>query len=377
MISQPLGRRYQGLVRVYPPGPRRDELLDTLTENADPARTWPTVRETLNLLRHGTAARLAQRGAKLTFLVTLWITFTAGLVGYDAGYWIAWQQSHPLPTGAEAAAIKRTVFGDLPVSGEDGAPLFVDSPDDEDRVPGHADYRADFVGGRAADFTLLTQQARAGLAASGWHIRSVTLDAYDGRSTPWHSTALWATRGNLVLTWEVGEDWTRATTFPTATMTLSRAAPAALVTLSMIGAATAVATALALSLFVRRRIRGRPVTARICTAAAILLAAAFLPGTLIYLFGPFLLLLALLSNPRLVLHASFTNPSPTHPEQPPPLYAPWKSDLVHMPSLNSPSGYLAIALTLGVLALACWPRRATPPAETAPTTNPTASQLPN
>jgi hypothetical protein len=64
-------RAYRRLLRAYPPGPRRDELLDTLVECAPPGRRRPTLREVVNLTRHGSRARLGRPKSRGIVVLTL------------------------------------------------------------------------------------------------------------------------------------------------------------------------------------------------------------------------------------------------------------------------------------------------------------------
>src|ERR1700712_3765832 len=104
-MSDELGRAYRRLIRAYPRGPRRDELLDTLLEAAPPDRRRPTRRESVNLIRHGLRARLGYpRGRAVVVLV-----FLVGLVGAyfggAAGNRLGWEFTTPVPSAATAAPI--------------------------------------------------------------------------------------------------------------------------------------------------------------------------------------------------------------------------------------------------------------------------------
>jgi hypothetical protein len=80
-----LVRAYRRLTRFYPPGPRRDELLDTLIECAPAGRRHPTSSDIVNLVWHGSLARLGRPRSKGIVMLALLIALAAGFVGGQHG----------------------------------------------------------------------------------------------------------------------------------------------------------------------------------------------------------------------------------------------------------------------------------------------------
>ncbi|MGK5737604.1 hypothetical protein [Micromonospora sp. URMC 103] len=108
-----LARRYRRLLIGYPRSWRRaraDEVVAVLLDAAPPGRTRPTVREAVNLLRHGLRARLGRPGSRT---VVAWAALTAvicGLFSAALASWAAWQTARPLPGRAETTAIVAEVL---------------------------------------------------------------------------------------------------------------------------------------------------------------------------------------------------------------------------------------------------------------------------
>src|ERR1700754_2988303 len=104
-MSGDLARTYRRLIRAYPRGPRRDELLDTLLEAAPADRRRPTLKEGVNLIRHGLRARLGYPRSRAVVVMV----FRTGLIGaYFGGAAtsrLGWQFASPVPSAATAATV--------------------------------------------------------------------------------------------------------------------------------------------------------------------------------------------------------------------------------------------------------------------------------
>ncbi|GAA2639402.1 hypothetical protein [Paractinoplanes durhamensis] len=122
-----LAKQYRLLLRAYPPGHRRTELLDTLLDAAPATRNHPTARETANLLRHGMRARLGRPGGRAVVVLATLIALTAGFIGAAAATRAAWELVPGYPTGTALAEISDTVFPSHPTTAEpNGTGLFFD-----------------------------------------------------------------------------------------------------------------------------------------------------------------------------------------------------------------------------------------------------------
>jgi hypothetical protein len=106
-------RTFRRVLRAYPQGPRRDELLDTLLA----ARVTPGPRIFLNLLRHGLRARLGRPAGRLVVVTAVLVAMTTGLGVAAIAARIAWTAVPDYPAGARLAEITGTVFPDAPVDG--------------------------------------------------------------------------------------------------------------------------------------------------------------------------------------------------------------------------------------------------------------------
>ncbi|GAA3935005.1 hypothetical protein [Actinoplanes auranticolor] len=165
-------RAYRRLLRAYPPGPRRDELLDTLVESAPPGRRRPRLREMVNLLWHGSRARLGRPKSRGIVVLTLLVAVAGGCLGAGVANWVGWHAVEPLPTGAEAAEISETVFPGLTVWGGGEAARVVSQSDGEGIEYGYA---VSWVKHTAAtrDVAAYTAGVRARLEAAGWTVTGV------------------------------------------------------------------------------------------------------------------------------------------------------------------------------------------------------------
>lgn len=202
-VDPRLVRAYRRLLRVYPHGPRRAELLDTLVECAPPGRRRPSVREVVNLGWHGCRARLGRPGSRGIVVLALFVALAGGFLGAGAANRVGWRASPPLPSGAEAEEISRTVFPGLTVWGGGDAPHDVVEQSDGEGI--EYGYSVSWVKHTAAtrDADTYTAGVRSRLAAAGWTITGI--DPQEDRSnvvgaTPDDRlTGFTATRGNLGL----------------------------------------------------------------------------------------------------------------------------------------------------------------------------------
>jgi hypothetical protein len=198
-----LGRAYRRLIRAYPRGPRREELLDTLLEAAPADRRRPTVGEGVNLLRHGLRARLGfPRSRAVVVLV-----FLAGLIGAyfggAAGNRLGWEFVPPVPSDASAHRITGTVFPGLKVWGGGRPAVIVRQSDGEGIEYGHATYWLRHTDA-TRDLTGYAAGAKERLVAAGWQIHAYSSqapeDMIDGGQDS--SVTFWADRPGLVLGYE-------------------------------------------------------------------------------------------------------------------------------------------------------------------------------
>ncbi|WP_433360378.1 hypothetical protein ACQPZX_26620 [Actinoplanes sp. CA-142083] len=176
-----LDARYRLLLRAYPPGRRRAELLDTLMEAAPASRHIPTLREAANLLRHGLRARLGRPAGRGIVVVAAFVALIAGFLGASVAARVAWEFAPDHPSGAALAEIKATVFPGLPAeAARNGDGLFFD--------PSERSYAGVALYGHSEDFefsTLIlfptgrfisgsyrswTAAAQDRLVAAGWQV---------------------------------------------------------------------------------------------------------------------------------------------------------------------------------------------------------------
>jgi hypothetical protein len=180
MTAHHLSTRYRRLLRVYPPGPRRDELLGTLVEAAPEGRTRPTLRETVNLLRHGMRARLGRPASRGVVAVAVLTSLVAGYLAAAVAYRIALEDAPALPHGAELAEIQGALFPGLTSWSEQDGQVFSDlnSPTVTDLLLGGHDEEFFYAtvtigpGDRfiPGDYRAWTEQAAGRLAAQGWDV---------------------------------------------------------------------------------------------------------------------------------------------------------------------------------------------------------------
>jgi hypothetical protein len=198
VVTDQLARRYARLLRVYPAGPRRGELLDTLLDAAGPDREWPTARETANLGRHGLRARLGRPGSRAVVVFATLVAIATGFVGAAAANRLAWAATPSLPTGAAADRLTAVAFPGLPVRGGGDAPKFMPEAGGENIRYGYADYRVRHTA-QTRDVAAYTEGVRDRLAAAGWHIGAEPVPDPLGPADDRSNRMFWATRDHLRL----------------------------------------------------------------------------------------------------------------------------------------------------------------------------------
>jgi hypothetical protein len=197
-VSDRLARRYARLLRFYPPGPRRAEMLGTLLESAPPGRARPTAKDVANLTRFGLRARLGRPASTAVVALSLLVALVCGLLGAAGGARLGWMLQKPLPSGAEAERLSATAFPGLPVLGGGDAPPFVPAfGADGGEIYGFAEY---WVRNTAETREMLayTKGVRDRLAGAGWQIRDDVSYEEDHDQPSW-SAGFTATRDELIL----------------------------------------------------------------------------------------------------------------------------------------------------------------------------------
>jgi len=173
-------RRFRRVLRAYPQGPRRDELLDTLLA----AQVTPGPRIFLNLLRHGLRARLGRPASRLVVVTAVLVALTTGLGVAAIAARLAWTAVPDYPSGARLAEITGTVFPGAPIDGRrstDGLFLDVSEPSpaavalrghDEDFEFASYEFApaTQFVAGGYREWT---DAAAARMEADGWTVRDI------------------------------------------------------------------------------------------------------------------------------------------------------------------------------------------------------------
>ncbi|MFI5844809.1 hypothetical protein ACIA8K_34425 [Catenuloplanes sp. NPDC051500] len=163
-------RRYQRLLRAYPAGPRRAELLDTLLlAAADEGRTGPSARQTVNLLLTGARARLGRPGSVSIVVLAVLVSLVAGLYTASAASVIAWRvAAPPLPNAAQLAQIGEVVTPGRPAVAETAPGLF-HSTDEGVRFDTASYWTPDYAATR--DLPGYAAGLRNRLESNGWEIR--------------------------------------------------------------------------------------------------------------------------------------------------------------------------------------------------------------
>ncbi|WP_305783623.1 hypothetical protein [Symbioplanes lichenis] len=263
MTSDP-GRAYRRVLRAYPPGPRREELLVTLL---DAGRRRPSAREIVNLSRHGLRARLGYPRSRVIVLLSLLVALFGAIPGAAAGHRLGWEFAPELPTGAAADAIKATVFPGLPVWGGGDTDVIVTQSDGEGIEYGFATYWINHTGAATRDVTGYTAGVRDRLAAAGWQVRQ-------------DDELLTARRGELILGFQ-DRVFPGAPEYDSdggASFTLRRAEPPGLTRFAWAGAGLGAVLTWLLVAFVCRRLDAVHLHGGFLTAVTGLAILCFLPS---------------------------------------------------------------------------------------------------
>lgn len=254
--KSPLEKRYRRLLLCYPRAYRRErgtEIVDILAELAPPGRTRPTVREAVNLVRHGLRARLGRPGSRS---VAVWAALTAivwALFSAAIASRLAWETARPLPSTVEASAIFATVTSGRHVSDVRRSPamfIMYGHPFNRHDVgellfPDGGEYgfgstSGSMDGGSDADLRRFADNAVRRLRATGWEVaRPFNEDLDTGQSVDdggptLSETHLTAKRGDDILYIQI--DYGGLIT-PSAGLAIERATPWPVYPASIAGAA--------------------------------------------------------------------------------------------------------------------------------------------
>ncbi|MCA2211309.1 hypothetical protein [Jidongwangia harbinensis] len=289
-VDPRLVRAYRRLLWIYPPGPRRDELLDTLVECAPPGRRRPALRERVNLARHGGRARLGRPNSRGIVVLALFLALAGGFLGAGGTNWLGWQASRPLPVGAEAAEISRTIFPGLTVWGGGDAADVVSQADGEGIEYGYA---VSWVRHTTAtrDVAAYTAGVRARLEAAGWTVTSVDppLDQTDvvGAHPGDRAAGFTAARGELGLRF-ADHYWPGRPAYDgdgNALYYLWQQPPPWLAAVTWLGFLPGAVLAWLLTGWASRRLEASPVMSALATVGAVLAVLCVVPFALLALAG--------------------------------------------------------------------------------------------
>ena len=199
-MSDALGRAYRRLLRSYPRGPRRAELLDTLLEAAPADRRRPTIGESFNLIRHGLRARLGYPRSRAVVVLAFLVGLVGAYLGGAAGSRLGLEFASTVPSAATAATITSTVFPGLKVWGGGDPDAVVAQSDGEGIEYGYQTYWLRHTDA-TRDLTGYAAGVKDRLTAAGWQIHDYAYQApeemVDGGQDS--SVTFWADRGGLVL----------------------------------------------------------------------------------------------------------------------------------------------------------------------------------
>jgi hypothetical protein len=114
MTDGRLAARYRRLLYAYPPGTRREELLDTLLDASPSGRTRPTAIETVNLVRHGMRTRLGRPKSTGVVVMAVFVAIITGFLGASVTARVAWEAAPSFPQGAALAHIGDDIYAGRP-----------------------------------------------------------------------------------------------------------------------------------------------------------------------------------------------------------------------------------------------------------------------
>ena len=256
--SSRLERQLRWLLLAYPPGPRREELLDTIIDGEqDGGRLRPSARQALNLLRHGMRARLGHPRSRAVVVLATLVTLLAGVLGAAAAAPLGWAMTPSLPEGAASDELKREVLPGLTVWGGGDAARWVRTGDGEGWQYGFAEYWAQHTN-EPRDVSAYTEQVRDRLAAQGWRIRGdveLARPLPDEEPPTTTSASFWATRDGLVLHFDDSAALRDSGRY--AGFTVSRSAPATVWVIALIGGLAGALIGWLVTGWVARRVQER------------------------------------------------------------------------------------------------------------------------
>jgi hypothetical protein len=196
-----LGRAYRRLLRAYPPGPRRDELLNTLLDAASPQRRRPTAREAVNLTRYGLRARLGYPRTRTVIVFSLLVALAGAFFGGAAAHWLGLRATSATPPAAVTAELTRTVFPGLKVWGGGETEPIVVQGDGEGIEYGYITFWLRHTGAATRDVPSYSTAAMDRLTAAGWQVHDYRYEAPTPMVDRGESSGatFWATRDGLVV----------------------------------------------------------------------------------------------------------------------------------------------------------------------------------
>ena len=200
-MSADLSRAYRRLLRAYPPGPRRDELLSTLLDAAPPERRRPTVREAVNLTRYGLRARLGYPRTSTVVVLSLLVALAGAFFGGAAAHWLGLERTSATPPAAVTAELTRTVFPGLKVWGGGRAEPIVMQSDGDGIEYGYVSYWLRHTTAATRDVPTYSQAARDRLTAAGWEVHDYLYETPTPMVDRGESSGatFWASRDGLVV----------------------------------------------------------------------------------------------------------------------------------------------------------------------------------
>jgi hypothetical protein len=176
-----LAGRYRLLLRTYPPGRRRDEVLDTLLMAAQPGRKRPGLRESANLLRHGARARLGRPAGRHVVIIAVLVALFTGFAAASLANRLTWTAAPPLPDSAELAQIRELVTPGIP-STDDELTQAVFTNDAGETSWGAVNYYAEHTAD-TRDVNAYLAGAERRLEAAGWRVvDSWSISPYDNET---------------------------------------------------------------------------------------------------------------------------------------------------------------------------------------------------
>ncbi|GAA3347865.1 hypothetical protein GCM10020358_64250 [Amorphoplanes nipponensis] len=200
-MSADLGRAYRRLLRAYPRGPRRDELLDTLLDAASPGQRRPTAREAVNLIRYGLRARLGYPRTSTVVVLSVLAALAGAYFGGAAAHRLGLEFFSATPPAAVTAELTRTVFPGQHVWGGGEAEPIVEQGDGEGIEYGYVTYWLRHRDATTRDVPGYSTAAVDRLTAAGWEVHDYLYEPPTPMVDRGESSGatFWATRDGLVV----------------------------------------------------------------------------------------------------------------------------------------------------------------------------------